>query len=268
MPPNQAMQNRREEVDARLDALEQSHGRLEQQVGSMKRSLDEVTKCKSIVLEGYPGLEEEWVRYVEGQEQPKWRELKGAAVASIIKDTAAHLGIAYPMEQGADDAQRDLISRTGLKELQNMLLTPGLIKNIYCQMKYCQVAKERKRLPKVFTILMTFGHEAMLVASLVRELDPHLRRASGLKVGSEDVGMEPEGGWTRRLMYLDKTRSEREAKKGRGKGGDGVQPKGNKGKAKGKGKDNKGKGKDNKGKGKNQKGAGKGGAAAAAAGGS
>ena len=240
-------QARRQENERRFSDLEASIGELRDEVRSVRRRVDEIDKCRVLLLEGFDKVEELWQETAAGQEK-KWRELKSRLGCRVREDLEAHL----EAQLGEQNVQGNL--RT-----LEMALCPDVIKGVYDQTKWVE-GEGRKRLPGVFKVVLVYGQEALSAMAVVgRDLGDRCRRASGLAV--RGVLPEPVGAAApalkRRLLYFQKTDTERERARG---GGEAEQ--------KGKGRNNGKKGKEKgKAKGKHKKGGqGKGGAQAAAGG--
>jgi hypothetical protein len=212
---------RRAATDARFDHLEDSVYRLDWQVVGLKRRLDQVTKCCTVVVEGTKSLETAWVTLVE-TEPKQWRVLKGKVGEAVGRDLAEHLGQPWPLEGGEGIPGH-------LKSFVEALSSPDTVRNVHGQTKWDNTSQSRQRLPGVFMLQLTFGSESLDVARLLKVLDQALRRASGLKVHGEEPMLQEGAPPPRRvLVYLEKTAEER-AKgkgKGKGKGGDGAAGKG------------------------------------------
>lgn len=262
-----ANQERRAEVDTRLDNLEQHCGRLDWALGGLKRKVDALGKSTSLILEGFPSVEQEWQSKVATAEVKQWRELKTSVPEAVVKDVCAHLNLAFPLPPDLDSPVAQLVRKLG-----EALGSQGVVNNIYEQTLWNEATQTRVHKAEAFTVQVTFGLESLQLQQVLQQLDKHLRRASGLKVD----GVEPMAvdGQTRRLIYIEKTATEKAKgkNKGKGKGKDGggngapvpaqgagadgaaaaeapAQGKGGKG-GKAKGAPGKGKGKGKKGRGK------------------
>jgi hypothetical protein len=250
--------DRRQEVDGRLDALESSVSRLDKITSGLKRKVDMAFKATNIICEGFPRVEALWQECAgEGVVPKLWRELKQRAPEAVCRDIADHLELPWPVPE-ADDNRNRLV-----RALHAHLPLPGVVANVYDQLKWDEASQSRLHKVGAFKIMLNFGIEALEIQPLLRGLDRYMRRASGLVVAGDDAEMpaagEAAGPRTRRLIYLEKTHAEQQKGKGKGKGDDadkgaGKGKKGQKGQKGGRG-----------GKGGKGRGRGKGGAPAAAA---
>ena len=185
----------------------------------------------------------------EGQ-KANWAKFKEEAADALCKDLAEHLSCEWP-------PNTEGVKNNALREFYVALGTAGTIRHAHAQYKWDATTSSQQRLPNTFLLRLNFGVEALLCQSALRIIEKETRRASGLKVDGTDTftgaGERPK----RRLVYLERTASEREEKgrKGKGKGKNqapeaaqgGAEPVKGKGKAKGK-KGDKGKAKSKKGK--------------------
>jgi hypothetical protein len=207
-----AREERRARNDERFAALEQDLEWVKAGQASLKRKVDEVTKCQTYVLEGGNRVEELYCRKVgEGAEQKLWRELKEEWADALLADLAQHVAVNWPLV--AEPLPRDTAAKA-LAELYGALKDTNVIRNVHPQMKWNGATQQNERVPGSFVFKTSHELEALEAARAVKKLDPFLRRASGLKVRGKSTLPENAPQPKRVLLYLEKTQAERERAQG------------------------------------------------------
>jgi hypothetical protein len=241
----------REETKGRLDSLEDQVAGLHNSVGGLKRRVDAITKCTRVVFEGFDELEKLWVDKTSG-DQPRWRELKEGFARAVAIDVCAHLSMSNP--PGEATADKGVVHRFLLA-----LGARGTVVDIYTQEKWSAEEQAKQRVKGTFVPQLAFSHEALVVQSCLEGMDALMRRASGLVVrGDEAMPGAAAAARPRRLVYNDKTPSERAKGRNKGKGKGAAEDAAGAGRGGGAAAAAAHKGGKNKGKGKGQKGSAKG----------
>lgn len=92
---------RRAQNGARLDAVEAHLATLGGHVEGLKRRLDEVTQCKTLVMEGSDTVELPWPQHVRGHASD-WPVLERGVPTALCEDLVGSLGLVWPPPEDWD----------------------------------------------------------------------------------------------------------------------------------------------------------------------
>jgi hypothetical protein len=202
---------RRAANETRFQALEEGLEAVRYQVGGLKRRVDQVMKCTTLIVEGATRAEELWQTHI-AKDRPEWREFKQKLGEALVRDWAEHLGVAaWPLN--GEQPEVGL-----LRSLHGCLGAADVIRNVHGQDKWSEANQARVRMPETFLVQLTFCAETLEIGRCLKGIDKQLRRASGLRVDGDVTMQDGAVPPKKRVAYLEKTQAERERAKGRGKG--------------------------------------------------
>ncbi|CAK0893849.1 unnamed protein product, partial [Prorocentrum cordatum] len=145
---------RRDQVDGRLDALEQEVAELRQGQANLRGQVKRLEKGTRLVSVGFEGpCESLWLAR---EPQKEYRDMR------------------------RETAQEKVDQAVAVGEIQQMMSVDGVLLGVHAQEGFDAASGHRVRLPGKFNLVLETCHETWVIRSKPRTLDRHLRRASGL----------------------------------------------------------------------------------------